>query len=198
MPIEALNRKELYAGTAATGRQIGLALGLGIFTMPLIFAWFLLRSGYGSAARFIGFGWLAFTLAAVFATPAARQNSSAETGIAERPATTEQASNSQATRFQPFEVDVAADPGVQYVIFNVLRRPDGRIEVASRRKGSSGTSYAKRLVNCQDWTFMYLAEGDTIKALSIPRPDPEMAPLTPGSSSTVITYHACRQAGLAS
>ena len=39
-------------------RKVSILLGIGIFLMPYIFAWFTLREGYSKPARFISFGWL--------------------------------------------------------------------------------------------------------------------------------------------
>lgn len=39
-------------------RKVSILLGIGIFLMPYIFAWFTLRKGYSKPARFISFGWL--------------------------------------------------------------------------------------------------------------------------------------------
>lgn len=39
-------------------RKVSILLGIGIFLMPYIFAWFTLRKGYSKLARFISFGWL--------------------------------------------------------------------------------------------------------------------------------------------
>ena len=39
-------------------RNVSLILGIGIFFMPYIFAWFTLREGYSSLARFSSFGWM--------------------------------------------------------------------------------------------------------------------------------------------
>ena len=41
-------------------RKVSILLGIGIFMMPYIFAWFTLREGYSKSARFISFGWLLF------------------------------------------------------------------------------------------------------------------------------------------
>lgn len=47
---------------AAPQRRVGFLLGLGIFLLPFIFAWFLLRSGHSTLSRIIGFGWMVFFL----------------------------------------------------------------------------------------------------------------------------------------
>lgn len=41
-------------------RKVSILLGIGIFLMPYIFAWFTLREGYSKPARFISFGWFVF------------------------------------------------------------------------------------------------------------------------------------------
>ncbi len=44
-------------------RRVGAGLAIGIFLMPVIFAWFLLRTGYTAGARIIAFGWLGLLVA---------------------------------------------------------------------------------------------------------------------------------------
>jgi len=39
-------------------RKVGLLLGIGIFFLPLIFAWFTLRDGHSTVSRTVSFGWL--------------------------------------------------------------------------------------------------------------------------------------------
>ncbi|MGA6135863.1 DUF4236 domain-containing protein [Acinetobacter dispersus] len=41
-------------------RKVSILLGIGIFIMPYVFAWFTLREGYSKPARIISFGWLLF------------------------------------------------------------------------------------------------------------------------------------------
>lgn len=53
----------MTTGSGADGagdqvRRVGAPLGIGIFMMPYIFAWLLLRRGYSRQARFLAFGWL--------------------------------------------------------------------------------------------------------------------------------------------
>ncbi|MBO9552068.1 hypothetical protein [Pseudomonas sp.] len=40
-------------------RGVKFLLGLGVFFIPLIFSWFLLRKGHSTLARILGFAWLA-------------------------------------------------------------------------------------------------------------------------------------------
>lgn len=39
-------------------RKVGILLSLGVFFLPPIFVWFLLRQGYAAHIRVLGFGWL--------------------------------------------------------------------------------------------------------------------------------------------
>lgn len=51
------------AGDAQNQSQsVGFLLGVGIFFLPFVFVWFLLRKGYSAVARAIGFTWFAFSV----------------------------------------------------------------------------------------------------------------------------------------
>jgi len=39
-------------------RKVGVALALGIFLLPFVFAWFVLAPGYSARFRWLSFGWL--------------------------------------------------------------------------------------------------------------------------------------------
>lgn len=43
-------------------RRVGILLGIGIFFIPYIFAWFTLRPGYSTQARAISLGWAGFII----------------------------------------------------------------------------------------------------------------------------------------
>jgi hypothetical protein len=50
-------------------KKVGLLLGIGIFFMPYIFSWFLLRDGHSTKARVLGLGWMAIIISMVFFSP---------------------------------------------------------------------------------------------------------------------------------
>ncbi|PKM31603.1 MAG: hypothetical protein CVV07_00365 [Gammaproteobacteria bacterium HGW-Gammaproteobacteria-11] len=54
-----------YNAPKTEERKVGILLGLGIFIVPFIFVWFLLRNGHTPLARIVGFGW--FGLAVLIA-----------------------------------------------------------------------------------------------------------------------------------
>jgi hypothetical protein len=41
---------------------VGVALGIGIVLLPLVFAWFTLREGHSVIARVAAFGWMALVI----------------------------------------------------------------------------------------------------------------------------------------
>jgi hypothetical protein len=89
-------------------------------------------------------------------------------------------------------VSVPTDPSAKYTILEITKRSGGMVEVTTRRAGTSGTSYSKRLVDCVNGTFKYLGEGDTIEEMKNSKPSPSMAQLVRGSISTYVSEHACR------
>lgn len=50
-------------------KKVSIPLAIGIFLIPLIFAWFTLRKGYSKTARMISFGWLILGFAAFALMP---------------------------------------------------------------------------------------------------------------------------------
>lgn len=42
---------------ASARRKFNIFLAIGIFLLPIVFVWFLLRSGHSTTARIVGFGW---------------------------------------------------------------------------------------------------------------------------------------------
>lgn len=55
-------RTPILTGYPVEPRKVSILLGLGIFFIPYIFAWFTLKQGYSSNSRVLSFGWLALTV----------------------------------------------------------------------------------------------------------------------------------------
>lgn len=92
-------------------RKVSALLAVGIVFMPYIFAWILLRPGYSSGARIVGFAW-----AAVIAIPLI-------TGIAHPPAgTSSVATASVASARSPQEVRKEADAVLEQQAENQIRK----------------------------------------------------------------------------
>ncbi len=85
---------------------------------------------------------------------------------------------------------IPTDPKATYTILEVGGEwPDKTI--TTKRVGSSGTSYSKRLYNCAEHTVKYLGTGDTIADLAKSKPDPRMAPIVPNSIADYVGRQAC-------
>jgi hypothetical protein len=91
-------------------------------------------------------------------------------------------------------IPVRGDPArATYYLLRMEKMRNGHYEVLTRRDGSSGTSYARREIDCiGDWTFRYLGEGNTREDAEMDSPNPSaMTELVPGSISSEVTSHVC-------
>ena len=108
-----------------------------------------------------------------------------------------------ALAFQPSHAHAAAtpirvvsDPSARYQLLSLSRLPNGNLQVLTRRDGRSGTSFARREVNCRTMTFRYLGEGDTLKqALRNTPSQGRMAEAMPGSITGEVARFACGRSG---
>lgn len=64
--------------------------------------------------------------------------------------------------------------------------------IITKRVGSSGTSYSKRLYNCADSTVKYLGTGDSLEDMNKSNPDPNMGPIVQGSIAYYVGLEACK------
>src|SRR5947209_2415714 len=67
----------------------------------------------------------------------------------------------QAPTVEGIEIPSPSDPGASYRILKIGTLKGGNLEVLSRRDGRSGTSFARREIDCAAYTYRYLGEGDT-------------------------------------
>lgn len=113
-------------------RKMSFLLGLGIFLIPIIFAWFTLRQGYSTLARAVSFIWLILTLAVAFAPSSNTSNTStnyAESASVE--ANTAQASSNEQSEQPTAPVEQA--PQAIQVSANQLFQAYKANEVAADR-----------------------------------------------------------------
>jgi len=89
-------------------------------------------------------------------------------------------------------VKVRSDPSASYHQLSVSKLANGNLQVLTRRVGRSGTSFARREVNCRAMTFRYLGEGDTLpQAL---RDTPNRGQMTEAMSTSIsgeVSRFAC-------
>jgi len=90
----------------------------------------------------------------------------------------------------PKKFGVPTDPGVQYFVLNKSVRGNER-EILTKRIGSLGTSYSKRLYDCSNSTFRYLGDGENLERVRGANDMGNMEPLSPGSISYYIGKQAC-------
>ena len=92
-------------------------------------------------------------------------------------------------------IPVEGDPaGAKYQLLRWTEMPNGNREALTRRDGTSGTSYARREIDCASRRFRYLGEGDTRREAEADAPNlGEMAELVPGSISSEVADFVCAQ-----
>jgi hypothetical protein len=93
-------------------------------------------------------------------------------------------------------IPVPGDPArAVYQLVEMSQMSNGNLKVLTRRDGSSGTSYARREINCRNMTFRYVGEGDTRVEAEEDSPNRgSMGELVAGSISTEISEFACARA----
>ena len=67
-------------GESASGREhefraVSPLLTIGVLLLPFVFAWFVLRQGYGSTARIISLSWLGFAVLVSVMSPRSQEAS---------------------------------------------------------------------------------------------------------------------------
>lgn len=103
--------------------------------------------------------------------------------------------SSEAVVSEGESISVPSDPGASYRLLKWSRLSNGNLEAISRRDGSSGTSFARREIDCDALTFRYLGEGDTLDEALVDSPNPgEMSALTDQSISTYVSKFTCDKA----
>jgi hypothetical protein len=63
--------------------------------------------------------------------------------------------------------------------------------IVTKRVGPSGTSYSKRLFDCNQGTVKYLGTGDTLAQMNAGKPDAKMTPVADGSIASYVGGAAC-------
>lgn len=90
-------------------------------------------------------------------------------------------------------VAVPSDPKARYTLLEAKEKDDGLVESLTRRDGPSGTSYSKRLIDCDNATFRYIADGDTLEEMKPKTYFDPMGPLTFGSISMYVSAYVCEK-----
>ena len=88
-------------------------------------------------------------------------------------------------------LSVLSDPKAKYF---VIEKEGSRAErtIVTKRVGPSGTSYAKRLYNCDYDTVKYLGTGDSLSKMAESKRSSNMILIMPGSIAYYLRIEACR------
>ena len=87
---------------------------------------------------------------------------------------------------------VPTDAKANYTILEISGQWPNRT-IVTKRVGSSGTSYSKRIYNCSNSTVKYLGTGDTLADMARSKPDPRMAPVVSQSIADYVGRQACKR-----
>ncbi len=87
-------------------------------------------------------------------------------------------------------ISVPSDTKATYVMLEIGGKWPERT-IVTKRMGSSGTSYSKRLYDCSNATFKYLGTGETMAEMANSKPDSKMSPIVSGSIADYVGRQAC-------
>lgn len=91
-------------------------------------------------------------------------------------------------------LSVPSDSKATYLVLSVEKASSkNEVYITTKRTGSSDVSFAKRLVNCQNQTFMYVGDADTLEELQMQNLKGKMGHLVSGSISWYVSQYACTQ-----
>ncbi len=88
-------------------------------------------------------------------------------------------------------LSVPSDSKAQYFVLEKGGKGAERT-IVTKRVGTSGTSYSKRLYNCTDSTVKYLGTGDSLAKMAASRADPNMGPIVNGTIAYYVGVEACK------
>lgn len=98
------------------------------------------------------------------------------------------AAHAQVAVGKPYKIE--SDPSATY--YNLEFGGRGTLRtIVTKREGKSGTSYAKREIDCNARTFRYLGEGDTLAEAKRSNGNFPMGHLTDRSISSYVADQAC-------
>lgn len=90
------------------------------------------------------------------------------------------------------DLSIPTDTKAKYTILEIGGKWPGRT-IVTKRVGSSGTSYSKRIYNCSNNTVKYLGSGDTLMEMGRSNSDPKMAPIVQQSIADYVGRQACKR-----
>lgn len=89
------------------------------------------------------------------------------------------------------KISVPSDAGASYFVMDSPTSSGSNRTIVTRRAGTSGESWSKRIYDCANYTAKYLGTGATRAAMDASRPDPNMAIVLPGTIADYVGRVAC-------
>ena len=91
------------------------------------------------------------------------------------------------------EVPLSVPSDAKAKFFILEKGSEGALRtIVTRREGSSGTTYSKRIYNCYAQAVKYLGTGSTLEEMNKSKPDPTMSPIVAGSIAYYVGVEACK------
>ncbi len=100
------------------------------------------------------------------------------------------ASTSEEISTTEYQINIPSDLNAKYFVVGKGGNLPNPILI-TKRVGQSGTSYSKRIFDCNSNTVKYLGTGSSIEEMNRSKPDQNMAPLVKGSIADYLWRHAC-------
>ena len=92
---------------------------------------------------------------------------------------------------EEMQFSIPSDPKAKYFVLEKNTRGSERA-IVTKRVGSSGTSFSKRLYNCSNGTVKYLGDGDSLAEMAASKPDSKIGPIVAGSIAYYVGIEACK------
>jgi hypothetical protein len=89
-------------------------------------------------------------------------------------------------------LSVPSDRKAKYWVLQKSGPRSGRV-ILTKRVGPSGESFAKRVYNCDNFTWKYIGDGDTLADLAKSKPSPKMSEVLPNSIAESVGREACKE-----
>lgn len=89
-------------------------------------------------------------------------------------------------------IKIPSDINAEYTVIN-KGGSKSKPTLTTKRVGSSGINYSKRLFDCQAGLTKYLGTGDTLDEMNKSMPDPQMSELVQGSIAYYQWKYACNR-----
>jgi hypothetical protein len=86
---------------------------------------------------------------------------------------------------------VPSDPKANYYVLEIAGSRSER-SITTKRVGTSGESFSKRVYNCEKSTVRYLGTGSTLREMKISKSESRMSPVVYKSIAYYVGDKACK------